>query len=616
MLLLLCIIFLIFVCSFFTGSKKKCWSFGELEAMNSTDVFAILDEIPSDCESIASDVESTMDNEAPIDYLLYDGRDELFDIEDIPFIFEDNEQAKVTKEWDSEDELPLEVIRQEELRKKSVVWTNDVTHATRVNQFVSQAGPNVPDNVETPTDMFLYLFPDCFISEIVFQTNLYALQKNGGSNYFIPTTNKEIKSFLGVNMLMSLKKMPSYRDYWSSREELRDYFISSVLSRDRFTWLLSNLHVNDNSVQPKKGEANYDKLYKIRPLLSKLTQTLGSALNPGEFQSIDESMIKFKGRSSLRQYMPMKPTKRGYKVWIRADSTGFVSEFQIYTGKVDQSVEKKLGHRVVKDLTRALVGKHHKVFFDNFFNCVELQRDLLADGIYACGTVRKGRKYYPELKVDKHMKRGDIDWRVSTDGLAALKWMDRRTVLFLGNYHDPSIMEVVSRKQKNGNTEEIPCPVMVKHYNKHMGYVDRFDMLKSIYEIDRKAHKWWHRIFFYFVDVCVVNAFILFQNRSDSRCITLKQFRVSVARGLIGAVNSISKKRRSAEQAPNKYKKIIPTEVRHDRAAHMPLRCGSLRCAHCSTAKHVHRTTWKCSTCDVGLCLNKERNCFFKFHEN
>lgn len=585
--------------------------------MSNSEVDALLDEIPSDCDSITSDIESVMGDEINIDETIPDERGELFNLEDIPIVLANDVEADVMQEWDREDFLPLEVIRQEELRKIAVAWTKDVAHVTRLNPFVAQTGPDVPDNIESPTDMFSYLFPDSFISDIVFQTNLYALQNNGGSSNFVPTTNAEIKAFLGVNMLMSLKKMPSYKDYWSSREEIRDYFISSVLSRDRFSWLLSNIHINDNSVQPKRGEPNYDKLYKIRPLLSKLTETFYAALNPNEFQSVDESMIKFKGRSSLRQYMPMKPTKRGYKVWIRADSTGYVSEFQIYTGKVDAGVEKKLGHRVVKDLTKALVGKHHKVFFDNYFNSVELQRDLLADGIYGCGTIRKGRKDYPEFKEDKSMKRGDVDWRVSTDGLAALKWMDRRGVLFLGNYHDPSIMEVASRKTRNGTTEEIPCPVMVKHYNKHMGYVDRFDMLKSLYEIDRKSHKWWHRIFFYFIDASIVNAFILFQQRSTSKCITLKQFRISIARGLIGAGVSSAKRssKNSVEREPNKFKKIIPLEVRYDQCAHMPVRCGSLRCANCSTTKDVHRTIWKCSTCDVGLCLNKDRNCFLNFHK-
>ena len=125
--------------------------------------------------------------------------------------------------------------------------------------------------------------------------------------------------------------MPSYRDYWSSRTEMRDKYISSAMSRDRFFWLLTNLHLNNNAMQPKK-DINYDKLsiYKIRPLLDTLSETFMTSLNPSEHQSIDESMIKFKGRSSIRQYMPMKPTNRGYKVWVRADQRGYMCQFPIY----------------------------------------------------------------------------------------------------------------------------------------------------------------------------------------------------------------------------------------------------------------------------------------------
>lgn len=44
-------------------------------------------------------------------------------------------------------------------------------------------------------------------------------------------------------------------------------------------------------------------------------------------------MIKFKGKISIKQYMAMKPNKWGYKVWVRMDSFGYVSQFEIYTGK-------------------------------------------------------------------------------------------------------------------------------------------------------------------------------------------------------------------------------------------------------------------------------------------
>ena len=83
--------------------------------------------------------------------------------------------------------------------------------------------------------------------------------------------------------------------------------------------------------------------------------------------AVDEAMIKFTGHISLKQYMSMKPIKRGIEVWALADShNGYFHKFQVYTGK-EGSGEKQLGQRVVKDLTQDLKDKNHHVFFDNFF---------------------------------------------------------------------------------------------------------------------------------------------------------------------------------------------------------------------------------------------------------
>ena len=41
-------------------------------------------------------------------------------------------------------------------------------------------------------------------------------------------------------------------------------------------------------------------------------------------------MIKFQGRSTLKEYIPKKPIKHGIKVWVLGDSTnGYFSRFDI-----------------------------------------------------------------------------------------------------------------------------------------------------------------------------------------------------------------------------------------------------------------------------------------------
>ena len=105
---------------------------------------------------------------------------------------------------------------------------------------------------------------------------------------------------------------------------------------------------------------------------------------------MDEAMIKFQGRSSLKQYMPLKPVKWGIKVWVLGDShNGYFSKVQVYTGKAE-SPEKALGARVVKELAEHLRGKNHHVFFDNLFTNKQLLVVLEEEGIYALWDSKEG----------------------------------------------------------------------------------------------------------------------------------------------------------------------------------------------------------------------------------
>ena len=123
------------------------------------------------------------------------------------------------------------------------------------------------------------------------------------------------------------KRLPSYRDYWSKNIQLDDPYISPVMSVKRFYFLLSHLHLNDTTKEPKRDDPEYDKLYKVAPYLKTLSETYKSLYDPTRNQSIDESMIKFKGRCSIKQYFPLQPIKRGYKIWVRADDYSCVCNF-------------------------------------------------------------------------------------------------------------------------------------------------------------------------------------------------------------------------------------------------------------------------------------------------
>jgi hypothetical protein len=83
--------------------------------------------------------------------------------------------------------------------------------------------------------------------------------------------------------------------------------------------------------------------------------------------AVDETMIKFRGQSSVKQYMPMKPVKLGFKMWVLACSfTGYCLALSLYEGK-DGSTGQSLGERVVNKLIEGYEGFGYCLFFDNFF---------------------------------------------------------------------------------------------------------------------------------------------------------------------------------------------------------------------------------------------------------
>ena len=336
-------------------------------------------------------------------------------------------------------------------------------------------------DIESPMDAFKLFFDDTLMDRLHFETNLKSVQKGKPAEI----SKDEIKVFLGINMMMGYNHRPRLYQYWETHKDLEMDLMKSSMSRNRFQSILSNLHVNDNS---KMDSQNRDKLYKIRPLLDHLNEKFIQSRQLSENLSIDESMILFKGRSTLKQYNPMKPIKRGYKLWCLADDSGYIYKLDVYTGKNTSSTDgasKKmgLGASVVLSLLTDIKKKNHKVYFDNFFSSIPLMETLQCKGILACGTIRSNRKDFPTLAADKDLKRGDFDYRSTPGGITVYKWADSKPVYLISNYHGitPS---TVQRKTKDGTKVTVTCPTIVSDYNKHMGGVDKHDMLRKSYGTD------------------------------------------------------------------------------------------------------------------------------------
>lgn len=133
----------------------------------------------------------------------------------------------------------------------------------------------------------------------------------------------------------------------------------------RFLKIIRFIHLNDNNNMAPRGSIHFDKLFKIRPMIKHLNTLFPKIFSPSRYLAVDKSMIAFTGRTIMKQYMPLQPIKRGFKVWVIACSvTGYMLGFDIYTGKSAESeVNIGLGEKVVLLLTNALQGLGYCIFF-------------------------------------------------------------------------------------------------------------------------------------------------------------------------------------------------------------------------------------------------------------
>ena len=267
--------------------------------------------------------------------------------------------------------------------------------------------------------------------------------------------------------------------------------------------------------------------------------------NPHQEVAIDEAMVGFKGRSSIKQYMPMKPTKRGFKIWCLCDSSnGYTYRIMVYTGASTEKESGGLGPAVVLKLANPLLDKSHFLYYDNYFSSIDLAKTLLSRKTYTIAITRSNRKKWPqELKdvktMSKRLTRGEHCSKIVEDGkVECLVWKDTKAVTLINTICNPTTTTTVKRKGKDGQTSRIPCPESVKLYNQHMGGVDLADTRRKTYSCSCHSKKWWHRLFYYLVDVSVVNAYILLAESPHCAKRTQKEFILELSEQLLAVFNS------------------------------------------------------------------------------
>ena len=114
-------------------------------------------------------------------------------------------------------------------------------------------------------------------------------------------------------------------------------------------------------------------------------------------------------------YVPLKSVMRGFRVWGMADArNGYIYNFNVYTGATGNR-EMVLGEKAVLTLAEFVKGRHHQLYFDNYFASITLLTKLLSEGTYRCGMIRTNTKQYPsKISVEaQRFQHGESAFRQS-----------------------------------------------------------------------------------------------------------------------------------------------------------------------------------------------------------
>lgn len=529
-------------------------------------------------------------------------------------------------------------------KKKPVwpVWNFPHSKSFYVNEknFEFKGDVTLPESImklETPYEFFTYFFDSEVKDLILKESNEYACQNM--PNKRIHLSEIDLSQYIGICSLMSVIQIPNVRRYWAPITGVS--LIRETMSLNRFEQIRRQLHFNDNENMLPKTDPNHDRLFKIRTLVAALGKRF-QTVPLEKCLSVDEQICSTKTRSYLKVYMPIKPHKWGFKIFILSGSTsGFCYCFEIFTGQENDAskrllTEKDLGSsaNVVVRLLRMVPNDlNYRVCFDNYFSSLPLIVELSKRGIRSVGTVRKNRLQNDKLPNETSimsLPRGssiEMTTNIENIEISNVTWRDNKAVNLISDYVGTNPMQTVQRYDKKINKKiSIDCPNIIKEYNSCMGGVDLLDSLIGRNKIKIRSKKWYMRIFYHLLDVTITNAWILYkranaQRATEEKLLTLADFRVklgetlckfgSVARS-IGRPSTNVTKRIGLKRKHHSSCPLPPKEARLDKLDHWPIMAEKR--LQCKVPGCKGYTFVKCSKCHVSLCFKKMRNCYRQFH--
>ena len=442
----------------------------------------------------------------------------------------------------SEDSVTSEDVSDDEAQQHSganVVAQPDwgpVQSSTRSFPFTGEEKlavlPETDASGIKPIDIYNLILTEDIVSMIVTETNRYAQQviddsqltRRSRLHAWKDTNNAEIRKYIGIVIYMGLNPKPEIALYWSKSILYADPFVPNLMTRERFELLYRFLHFTDNTAP----HDDQDGLYKFTPLGDSIISRFQTVYKPGSEIVIDESMICFRGRLGIRQYVPGKSHKYGVKLYKLCTPDSYTLNFEVHTKRKHNRDGLGVTESRVVMLTEKYLNHGATLFADNYYCSKELGEYLLKNKTYLCGTVRSSRKTLTKEVTKVKLKRGEMKALENRQGVKVYNWLDKRNVLTISTVPEHSDSLVASGK-KNKQNEDILKPESVLAYNKAKKGIDVADQLTYYYSPLRKTRKWYKKLALeVLTGITVTNAWVLHKKYYPQKAMSTREFRESL----------------------------------------------------------------------------------------
>jgi hypothetical protein len=218
--------------------------------------------------------------------------------------------------------------------------------------------------------------------------------------------SRRIEEICSVAIRMAFIRLPQIKDDWNqSRAFFRVPRFSRSMKKTHFSQIKSCLHLcyfhETLAARPD------DPLWKISDFLKLFQRNCQFYYSCSPDLSVDEMMLRFSGRSTMKFSQQQKPNSTyGFKMIALNES----KNASTYAAVLDIRLPGRSKDYYIFQLARK-VGKFHTIVIDRGYTTLSLVEKLFLKGFYVAGTIKKLKNLPTEIlkcKVSSKSERVQV----------------------------------------------------------------------------------------------------------------------------------------------------------------------------------------------------------------